>query len=257
MFWTDRGPEHDPRYRESESWLEVLDQISQRSTVIAHNIGLSLGTAGSFDTGYVAQLAAWQGRYRYPWHSDHLSFVKVHTSGGEDYNAGLAFPIPYDREVLDLVGERIEYVQRTLPIPFIIENNVSYVDIPGQDMSEPEFLNALMDRTGCGLLLDVHNVYVNARNHGFDAVEFVSALDLPRVVEIHIAGGNEVAGVYRDSHAGPCPTAVWELLRFVVPRTPLLRAITFEFHDSYYPMLKHDGICEQLFRAREIWATHR
>jgi uncharacterized protein (UPF0276 family) len=257
MFWTDRGPGHDPRYVESESWLEVLDPLSERCTVIAHNISLSLGTADSFDTAYVAQLADWQRRYRYPWHSDHLSFVKVHASGGEDYNAGLALPIPYDEEVLDLVAERIAYVQRALPIPFIVENNVSYVDIPGQDMSEPEFLNALMQRTGCGLLLDIHNVYVNARNHGFDAAEFIAALDLSRVVEIHIAGGNEVAGVYRDSHAGPCPDAVWELLRFAVPRTPLLRAITFEFHDSYYPMLKHDGIAEQLARARQTWIAHR
>ena len=257
MFWTDRGPEHEPRYVESEAWLEVLEAISQRCTVIAHNIGLSLGTAGSFDTQYVAQLAGWQRRYSYPWHSDHLSFVKVHASGGEDYNAGLALPIPYDEDVLELVAGRIEYVQRTLPIPFIVENNVSYVDLPGQDMSEPEFLNALTRRTGCGLLLDLHNVYVNARNHGFDPLAFVTALDLERVVEVHVAGGNEVAGVYRDSHAGPCPEAVWDLLRFVAPRTPRLRAITFEFHDSYYPLLKHEGIAEQLSRARELWPAGR
>jgi len=257
MFWTDRGPEHGRRYVENESWLDVLDPLSEHCTVIAHNIGLSLGTAGSFDTGYVEQLAAWQQRYRYPWHSDHLSFVKVHTSGGEDYNAGLALPIPYDEEVLDLVAARIEHVQRTVPIPFIVENNVSYVDIPGQDMTEPEFLNALMARTGCGLLLDVHNVYVNARNHRFDPFEFIAELDLAGVIEIHIAGGNELGGMYRDSHAGPCPDAVWDLLRFVVPRAPHLRGVTFEFHDSYYPMLKHAGIADQLSQAREIWLAHR
>ena len=254
MFWTDRGPGHEDRYRELESWIDVLDPLAARCPLVAHNIGMSLGTAGSFDVDYVEQLASWHRRYRYAWHSDHLSFVKVHAGDGEDHNAGLAFPVPYDHEVLDLVAQRIDHVQRAIPIPFIVENNVSYVDIPGQEMSEPEFLNELMRRTGCGLLLDVHNVYVNARNHGFDACEFIAALDLYRVVEIHVAGGNELGGMYRDSHAGPCPQEVWDLLAFVMPRVTRLRAITFEFHDSYYPLLKHDGIAAQLATAREIWS---
>ena len=91
----------------------------------------------------------------------------------DDHNAGLAIPFPYDEDVLALIAERVERVQDEIPAPFLLENNVSYIDIPDQDMTEPEFLRRLTARTGCGLLLDVHNVVVNATNHGFDAHEFV------------------------------------------------------------------------------------
>jgi uncharacterized protein len=252
-FWTDSGAGSEPRYAELESWIDVLDWLAVRRPVIAHNIGFSLGSADSFDFEHVERIADWQERYRFPWHSDHLSFVRISGPEGHEHNAGLAVPVPYDQELLDLISERIEHIQRTVPIPFLIENNVYFVDIPEQEMSEPEFLNRLTARTGCGLLLDLHNLYANSRNHGFDPWDFLNELDLSRVVEIHIAGGSELAGMYTDSHAGPCPEPVWELLSGVVPRVPRLSAITFEFHDSYYPLLGVDGIRGQLERAREIW----
>jgi uncharacterized protein (UPF0276 family) len=254
-FWTDRGAGSAPRYGELESWVEVLDWLVARRPVIAHNIGFSLGSAGRFDEQHVERIADWQRRYGFPWHSDHLSFVRIAgPEGHEAHNAGLAVPVPYDRELLELIAGRVEHIQRVVPIPFLIENNVYFVDIPEQEMSEPEFLNRLTARTGCGLLLDLHNLYANARNHGFDPHEFLDELDLSRVVEIHIAGGSELAGMYTDSHAGPCPEPVWELLQDVVPAAPELAAITFEFHDSYYPLLGVEGIRAQLDRARAIWA---
>ena len=163
-------------------------------------------------------------------------------------------PVPYDYEVLDLVAGRIETVRREVSAPFLLENSVAFIEVPEQDMTEPEFLNGVASRTGCGLLLDVHNVYVNARNHGFDALGFVQELDLDHVGEIHIAGGSELAGMYTDSHAGPCPEPVWELLEWVVPRAPNLGGITFEFHDSYYALLKEEGIAAELARARDVWS---
>lgn len=253
MFWTDRGHGTEPRFVELEGWVAMLDDIATRCPVVAHNIGLSLGSAAGFDDDYPAHIEEWNRRYRFAWHSDHLSFVRVQTSEGHDHNAALAVPVPYDREVLDLVAERIVAVQRVVSTPFLLENSVSFVDVPEQELTEPEFLNAVAQRTGCSLLLDVHNVYVNARNHGFDALAFVGALDLDYVGEIHIAGGSELGGMYTDSHAGPCPEPVWELLEWVVPRAPNLGGITFEFHDSYYPRLKEDGIAAELARARAAW----
>ena len=119
-------------------------------------------------------------------------------------------------------------------------------------MAEPEFLN----RLDSALLLDLHNVHTNALNHGFDPIGFVDALDLSKVLEIHIAGGNEIGGVYTDSHAGPCPDGVWELLDYVTARSPNLLGITFEFHESYYPALEESGIEAQLAQARAIWERH-
>jgi uncharacterized protein (UPF0276 family) len=218
MFWNDCGPRSSPRFLELSGWVELLNWIAGRWPVIAHNIGLSLGSADYFDRSYAEHIAEWQQRYRFPWHSDHLSFVRITSEEGHDHNAGLAVPVPYDYDVLELFAERIEVVQETVPVPFLIENNVYFIDVPDQDMSEPAFLNELCRRTGCGLLFDVHNLYANARNHGFDAFEFVEQLDLTQVGEIHIAGGSELGGVYTDSHAGPCPEPVWELLEHVVPR---------------------------------------
>jgi hypothetical protein len=124
-------------------------------------------------------------------------------------------------------------------------------------MSEVEFLNALTCRTGCALLLDLHNLFVNSVNLGIDADAFVDGLDLGTVVEIHVAGGNELYGVYLDSHAGRCPPAVWRLLDRVLPGCTNLRGITFEFHESYYPQLGDEGVLAEVAAARRSWAKSR
>jgi uncharacterized protein (UPF0276 family) len=256
MFWTDQGQSRPDRYLETESWIEFLDWAAQKLPVIAHDIGFSLGSAEIFDEQYLEQIGKWTERYRFPWHSDHLSFVQVHVAGENAHNAGLAMPVPYDHDVLAMIADRVTRIQKAVPIPFLLENNVYYVNIPDQDMTEPEFLNRLTELTGCGLLLDLHNLYANARNHAFDATQFLDELDLSRVVEIHIAGGNELAGMYTDSHAGPCPDPVWKLLEQVAPLSTNLCGITFEFHESYYPLLKTDGILDHLVRARRTWDAH-
>jgi len=106
-------------------------------------------------------------------------------------------------------------------------------------------------------LLDLHNLYANARNHGFDRDAFLGQLDLSRVVEIHLAGGNEMDGIYTDSHYGPCPDEVWSMLRAVAPRAPNLRAVTFEFDDDYCNDVGAAGIRAQLDRARAMLGTLR
>jgi len=253
MFWRDRGTGQQPRYHELDAWISELEWIASRRPVVAHNIGLSLAGTTPLDEQYVAKLAEWHERFGFRWHSDHLSFVDVASAHGVDHNTGLAVPMPYDHEVLDLVAGRIERVKQTISAAFLIENNVSFIDFPDQEMSEPEFLNRLAASTGCGLLLDVHNVYANSRNHGFDAKAFVDAVELDRVIEIHIAGGTELDGMWLDSHSGACPEPVLELLDHVAARASNLRAITFEFHESYFPVLGEDGLREQLERARVAW----
>ena len=254
MFWRDNGRGREPRYDELDGWITELEWIASHRPVVAHNIGLSLAGTTPLDQQYLTKLVEWHRRFGFRWHSDHLSFVDVASAHGLDHNTGLAVPMPYDQDVLDLVAGRVERVQRTIPGAFLVENNVSFIDFPGQEMSEPQFLNRLVERTGCGLLLDVHNVYANSRNHGFDAQAFVDALALDQVIEIHIAGGTELDGMWLDSHSGACPEPVLELLDYVAARAPNLRAITFEFHESYFPVLGEDGLREQLERARIAWS---
>lgn len=256
-FWTDRGPGHPARFEEIGAWMEVLGHVAERRPVVSHSVGMSIGSAEWFDGEHLEQLARWNRRFGFPWHSDHLSFARVAGEDAHSVAAGMACPVPYDTEVLEMVAERVERVRRTVSAPFLLENNVYYVDLPEQEMSEPEFLNRLADRTGCGLLLDVHNVYVNSVNHGFDPAAFIGALELDRVVEVHIAGGSEMAGMYTDSHAGPCPEPVWELLDRVVAGAPNLCGITFEFEETYFPRLGTEGVREQVMRARAAWDRAR
>lgn len=253
-FWLDHGPRHAERYEELEPWIETLDWVAPRRPIVSHNIGLSIGSAHSLDAAYLEQIAGFHKRYQFQWHSDHLSFAQVRGANGDDHNAGLAIPIPYDEDVLELIAVRVAQVKEKIPTPFLLENSVYFVDIPEQDMTEVEFLNRLIQRAQCGLLLDVHNLYTNARNHGFDALTFLDQLDLSSVVEIHIAGGDEFAGMYTDSHAGPCPEPVWELLDYALSRTPNLRGVTFEFHPSYFPQMGEAGVLAQLDQARTAWA---
>lgn len=256
MFWTDLGTGHPQRFEEIDSWMSVLHRIAASYPLTAHNISYSLGSAGIFDKAYLQQMQDWHERFKFVWHSDHLSFVKVHNDQQQEHNAGLAVPVPYDYEVLDMIAGRINAIKRSINTPFLVENNVYFIDLPDQELSETAFLNELSNDTACGLLLDIHNVYTNAVNHGFDARDFISQLDLRKVVEIHIAGGNEMGGMYTDSHAGPCPQAVWDLLDYTLPLVPNLCGITFEFHESYFHLLQFDGITRELNRARMAWNLH-
>ena len=254
-FWTVDKQSHPRQYLEHDTFTEPVEKLAERAPIVLHSVDLSIGSSDLFDEEHVGQIARWQSRFRSPWHSDHLSFSRIGVSG-HDQNTALAIPVPYDQELLDLVSSRVRFVQSRVPAPFLLENNVYFFDLPDQEMSEPEFLNRLCHDTGCGLLLDIHNVYANARNHGFDAREFVSRIDPSVIVELHIAGGDEFMGMYTDSHAGPVPEPVWDNLDHALNHAPNVRAVTYEFHESYYRQLKNEGIREQLRRAREVWSRH-
>ena len=249
---TDRGMGQDRRFMPLEPISTDVDWLAGRRPVVAHSIGMSIGTAGLFDSAYLDELATWQRRYRFPWHSEHLSVSRLPGTHGPDRHTALALPVPYDQEALNLIVERIRRIQHAVPVPLLLENNVYFTAIPEQEMTEPEFLNALTAATGCGLLLDLHNLYANARNHGFNGFDFLGQLDLTRVVEIHVAGGSDMDGIYTDSHAGPVPEEVWALLSEVVAQAPTLRAVIFEPDESYYPIIGRAGVRACVDRARGI-----
>lgn len=240
---------------ELAAFAQVLDEAAGSLPIVMHSIGMSICSAGIFDEGYVNHLARWRTRYRCPWASDHLSFTRF--GQGHEANAAVALPVPYDREMLDLVVPRARAARERLGCAFLLENNVSYIRFPDEELSEAEFLNQLADEAGCGILLDLHNVYTNAHNHGFDPQEFLLALDADKVMEIHVAGGDEMMGFHTDSHAGPVLEEVWDLLESVAPRLPALRGVTFEFHESSWPLLHDDGVLAQVERARGILSGRR
>src|SRR5262245_14819719 len=252
--WIDHGQGASARFETLPQVEALLDELARERPIVLHGIGLSICSADIFDTDYAANLIAWARRLGSPWISEHLSFSRVGT--GHELNAAVTLPVPYDWEVLDLLVTRAKFFAARLDCPFLLENNVYYFRYPGQDLSEEEFLNELCRRSGCGVLLDLHNLHTNAVNHGFEAADYLANLDLANVTEIHIAGGVPMMGFHTDSHTGPVLDAVWDLLARVVPLAKNLHGVTFEFHESSYGLLGETGILEQIDRARAIVHAH-
>lgn len=248
--WTDHGMGVPQRFRVLPLSAAVLEQVSRQLPIVLHSIGLSICSAEIFDKEYAQNLIAWADRLQSPWVSEHLSFSRVGT--GHEVNSAIALPVPYDREVLDLLVPRVRLLSEALHCDFLLENNVYYFRYPEQEFTEEAFLNELCSQTKCGVLLDLHNLYTNSLNHGFDSLAYLAELDLSNVVEIHIAGGVPMMGFHTDSHTGPVLDGVWHLLEHTIPRTPHLRGVTFEFHESSFRLLGEDGILEQVDRARDL-----
>lgn len=250
--WADRGVNATPRFSLLEKSLGFFRRVREDKPLVCHAIGLSIGSAALFDAAHVEQIRRLHDELSFAWHSDHLSFARL-PQGDREVHAAISLPVPYDEEVLRLLIERVTRIRSVVPCPFLLENNVYYVDVPEQEMSEPKFLNRLSRESGCGILLDLHNVYVNARNHGFSAESFLRDLDLSRVVELHIAGGDVLLDFYTDAHAGPVAQPVWDLLEQTLRAAPWIRGVTFEFHESSYRLLRSEGIRGELDHARRIW----
>lgn len=254
MLWEDRSNDAAVRYLDDVAARRWLNTIAQKLPVVAHSIGGSIGSAHSDLAPHLAQLKRWHNDFMFPWHSDHLAFnLALHDDS--QVNVGITLPIARDDEGLELLCQRIETVQRHVPLPFAIENNVYFFDYPEQPYSDAEFLNALLRESGCYLILDLHNAYTNERN-GFGRVdEFIATLDLSRVIEIHVAGGMEMDDVYLDAHSGPTPPSVIDTLHAVLPYCSNLGGITFEILGSWFEHCGDAVILDEIHALRELWVT--
>jgi len=256
ILWTDLGAGRTPRYVDDEEGLSFLRRMAAGRPIIPHGIGLSIGTAHRFNRDQLGQIEKWFSWFDFPWHSDHLAY-NLAEHGADEINAGVTIPLPRDRETLECLAPRVAEVQSRLAVPFLLENNVYFFDMPGQEMTDAEFLNALCEETGCGLLLDLHNIYCNSRNHGADPFRLLDEIDLSRVVELHVAGGMEHEGFYLDAHSGPLPEEVWALLDYALPRCPNLGGVTFELLGSWYETVGSEGLETELRGLRALWNRHQ
>ncbi len=193
---------------------KYIEQIRKDYPVSAHCVGLSLGSAEKNCTTrakHLQQVKQTVERIKPFLVSDHLSWS---ASDHPHYIPDL-LPVPYTQEALDIMSDNIDQAQNVLGRQILIENPSSYLSYNKQDMNEWEFLNALVKKTGCGLLLDVNNIYVSAHNHGFDALEYIAQIPVQPVQEIHLAGYaiRKVEGqeVYIDTHGQRVYDPVWDL----------------------------------------------
>ncbi|ONI88311.1 hypothetical protein ALI144C_07285 [Actinosynnema sp. ALI-1.44] len=224
---------------------ERLRVLRERFPVVPHGIELSIGTAGPLDLQYLDDLARLVVAMDAPWCSDHLSFTRA-----GDLAIGQLTPLVRTREHATAVAVKAAQVQRHVGVPFLLENITYYLDFPAE-LSEAEFITEVVEQADCGLLLDLTNVFVNSVNHHFDPVEFVAAIPLERVVQLHLAGGQWSGDTLVDTHSAPVPEQVWQLLDHVADRLSSLRCVILE-RDQEFPD-EFDELLADLTRARQTF----
>ncbi|MEZ6068529.1 MAG: DUF692 domain-containing protein [Planctomycetaceae bacterium] len=192
----------------------VLDQIAERYPIVMHGVSLSIGSSDPLDFEYLGKLRRLAARVRTRWVSDHLCWTGVAGLNTHDL-----LPVPLTEESLRHVCERIRVVQEFLERPLVLENPSSYVTFACSVMPEWEYLSRMTEATGCGLLLDVNNVYVSSRNHDFDPVEYLENIPADRVVQCHLAGHTDLGTHCIDTHDGRVIDQVWDLYRLAHQRT--------------------------------------
>jgi uncharacterized protein len=197
--------------------------------VVPHGVRLSLGSADEPDPGRVGHLAGLAERLEAPLVSEHVAFVR-----GGGLEAGHLLPVPRTREALGVLAANVRLAQTDLGVPLALEHVAALLQWPAPELDEAAFLTELLERTGALLLLDLANLYANARNHGGDPLADLDALPLERIAYVHVAGGVERDGLYHDTHAHPTPPGVLDLVAELCSRRDP-PGVLLERDDAYPP----------------------
>jgi len=231
---------------------QALERVREHYALSLHGVGLSIGGAGPLDERHLDRLAALIDRYQPASFSEHLAW----SSHGGVFLHDL-LPVPYDRATLGRVCDHVDRVQERLQRRMLLENPSTYLEFEASTMSETAFLREVLQRTGCGLLLDVNNVHVSCTNHGRDATAYLRDLPLGEVGEVHLAGfardqGADGAPLLIDSHGSPVDEAVWDLYAQVVGKLGAVPTLLERDNDvpALSALLAEAGRAERLMQQR-------
>lgn len=216
---------------------EATERVAALYPVVLHGVSMNLGSVDPLDRAYLLKVKALATRTGAAWVSDHLCFTGVAGLNTHDL-----LPIPRTEASLAHVVRRVREAQDVLERPLVIENPSSYATYRASTIPEAEFLARLAEEADCLLLLDVNNVHVSARNHGFDAEAYVDLLPADRVAQIHLAGHHDAGTHLIDTHDAPPPPPVLDLYARVVRRCGDVSA-TLEWDDRIPPL---DGLLAEL-----------
>jgi uncharacterized protein len=236
-----------------ENWMEMggsyardFRALTERHPFVTHGLSLSLGSPAPLDTGFVRRIGKFLDEHDIRYYTEHLSYC---SDDGHLYDL---MPIPFTPEAVEYVARRIRKVQDILEREIAIEN-VSYYAALGAEMTEPEFVNAVLERADCGLLLDVNNVYVNSINHRYDPRAFLDAMPVERVRYFHVAGHYEEAEDLRvDTHGADVVDPVWDLLDYAYARFGAVPTL-LERDFNIPPMSE---LLEEIGQIRSLQARH-
>jgi uncharacterized protein (UPF0276 family) len=237
---------HDHEIMLSDEIMTELKNIAKGTQIVVHGVGLSIGSHEGWSPTYFHLLDDFLEQVDVAWHSEHLGYTKV-----DDQHLGIMLALPKTEAVLDMICDRVNKIQERYKLPFLLENIVHVIpDFPG-DFSEARFLNALANRSGCGLILDVYNLQCDAHNHGFDIPGFLDELQLTNVRELHVACGVEHNGFLLDVHSQLTRSSTVRLAQDVVRGSEgSAELVVYEFMPEAVPGLGRDAIAEELGRLR-------
>jgi len=231
-------------FGEGEDKLRLLTPAFH---LFVHGLGLSLGTPGPLDKSRLQKFARVSELANPDWISEHVAFTRT-----AEADLGHLNPIAPTREFLGIMADHAREISDYCRKPLILENITSHVRLQGE-LSETDFLNALCERADCGLLLDVTNLFINSRNHGFDAVEWLHELEPNRITQLHIVGYSVQGNRYADSHGEDVQDELLQLLGEVLKYAPV-KALILE-RDENFPTPTR--IAAELSKLRHVFATNR
>lgn len=227
----------------------LLEQNLALLPSVPHSVSLDIGGASPLDPAFLDAVAALCERTGAPFFSDHVCYSAVRGQPVHDL-----LPLPLSREAAEHTARRCQEVRARTGLELVLENATFYAHMPtppDDTLDEADFLRAILEWGGCGMLLDVNNVYVNAQNHGFDARAFIDRMPLERVRQLHVAGHTPRRGVVIDTHIGPVIEPVWDLYRHTLARAGRLIPTVIEW-DQEIPAL--DQVLAEVSRARQAAA---
>ncbi|TBC86517.1 DUF692 domain-containing protein [Rhizobium leguminosarum] len=229
----------------------ILEQIRRDNPVSLHGVCMSIGGPQPLDRAHLERFRSLVERYEPALVSEHLAWSTHQTTFFNDL-----LPLPYTKDSLARVCDHIDEVQAAIGRPILLENPSTYVTFSESTMSETGFIRSIARRTGCGLLLDVNNVFVSATNHGFSALDYLADFPLADVGEIHLAGHAEQSDdegdlLLIDSHDGPVADAVWKLYDIVIARRgPIPTLVEWDSNIPDWPILRAEAIAAQAILDR-------
>ena len=223
----------------------VLDQIAERYPLVMHGVSLSIGSTHPLDFDYLRRLKALADRIKPAWISDHVCWTGVAGLNTHDL-----LPLPLTEQALHHIVGRIRVVQDFLERPLVLENPSTYLEFAASTIHDWEFLGRMAEAADCGLLLDVNNIYVCSRNHGWDPVGYVNAVPADRVVQFHLAGHQDNGSHVVDTHDSAVVDEVWELYRLAHHHTGGTGVATLLEWDASIPPFP--DLVAEVARAKEF-----
>jgi uncharacterized protein (UPF0276 family) len=253
-LWHDLGAAAGrDRFILAEEPIALLRRTLGDRPLSGHGLGLSLPSDLPVDEAMLDQVAVLARRLGFAWYSEHLSVFLTPRGAVPGAQAGLGLPVTCGGELMAVLAPKLARLRAAIgDVPLAMENAANFAEVPDAEESEPAFFSRLHAGGHCDTLLDLHNLHVTERNGGTPAEAWLAALDPAAVTEIHLAGGDEMGGFYSDSHCGPTPDAVWDLAVRWAPRFPNLRAIVFEFHETWFPEIGLPGLIAELERMHRL-----